>query len=447
MCPTTAEPSVTFSVDRQRASSARSVRFPFRVANGSTRTSRFDYAVDIDERLRGASFDVRGPISLPPGGSGSGFLEVQLPKALVRPGEYTLGLTLDGSRAIPPSTRCVLVVEANRCVWVPAPELALNPDGSINATLRVVNCGNVDLSLSVDLRHRGGWQFEASPPTLTVEAADGSVEVDIVFRTPAGRSPGPADDVTLELSTDGQAVFSRSLRLVSSAGRPARRSGGMWGRAVMPVVAALVGVLLLSGLGLTTVGRDGRSSPPTSRLGASAPTTSVPTTSSPGIGPARPVAPPPVGAAPPQGEPGVVLPPPSEATRPGPSSPAPPGRVPAVAPPPGYQLGVNPTSLDFKYIPFDKQSAPLSATVENTGVTEVAIVKEAIDGPQARDFQLKGGCQGRVLTPGDECEVVVYAYPRFGSPDGNLSATLTVTPDAGPALVVALVGKTMPTPQ
>src|SRR5205823_7007104 len=109
------------------------------------------------------------------------------------------------------------------------------------------------------IRHKHGWNFEIDSPELTVNSGVKGVKAKLTLRPPKGRSARPGDEVTLDISWQGQTLLVEPLKgriRAKLAPPPVVRNAIVVGSAV---------VALVGGLGVWAAGRTrpGPSLPPT----------------------------------------------------------------------------------------------------------------------------------------------------------------------------------------
>ena len=131
----------------------------------------------------------------------AGELVVDVPTD-ARPGGYVLRLVAMAAGQEISDTDIVLCVEGERCLRaVSLPKLSVEADGTVLLTLRVVNCGMVDVNLLLRARHEDGWSFEVDSPELIIGVAKGPVTVKVTLRSPSGRKVKRGDRITVEVET------------------------------------------------------------------------------------------------------------------------------------------------------------------------------------------------------------------------------------------------------
>jgi hypothetical protein len=139
----------------------------------------------------------------------------------------------------------MLRVEAKRCVrLIPPAVFRLNPDGTVTATIPLVNCSNVDLNISLRIRHKQGWEFEIDAPQLNLGTGVGPVKITVTLRPPHGRSAADGDGISLEITCQGQTLHLSPHHVEFRAGPPAwmRPSVTLPAGALLVVGAAVLGV-------------------------------------------------------------------------------------------------------------------------------------------------------------------------------------------------------------
>ncbi len=135
--------------------------------------------------------------------------------------------------------------------YTTAPSVRLNADGTATLTAGIVNCGPVNLTVDLRVRHVDGWVFDVDVPKLTLAADAGPVTVTTVVGQPNALSIEAGDHLRVELIADGNVLASAtvSLRAPESDGRrPARRfvSSGLVA-ALLVLAAAAIGNALSAG--------------------------------------------------------------------------------------------------------------------------------------------------------------------------------------------------------
>jgi hypothetical protein len=146
-------------------------------------------------------------VLVPVGGRGLGEVVVDVPGD-ARTGRYSLRLVATAAGQTIAAADFGLSVRGERrgvierCLRVlGAPKFSLQPDGSVQVTLQVVNCGGVDATLVVQARHRDGWSFVVEDPHLVIGAHRGPVTVKVTLRPPVGRKVDRGDQITVEVDT------------------------------------------------------------------------------------------------------------------------------------------------------------------------------------------------------------------------------------------------------
>lgn len=189
------EPRAGITIDPSEAEAAAGaqVRFTFPVNQGDA-----------------AAYSVESPdvavrswcrVLLPAGRSGRGELVVDVP-ADTGPGRYHLRLVATAWGRTIASGAVTLRIGGEGCLRIASvPKFSLEPDGTLLATLRVVNCGIIDGHLSLRAHHEDGWSFSVDAPELVIGVGKGPVTVQITLRPPLGRSVGRGDRVTVEVET------------------------------------------------------------------------------------------------------------------------------------------------------------------------------------------------------------------------------------------------------
>ncbi|WP_183095880.1 choice-of-anchor D domain-containing protein [Nocardioides stalactiti] len=95
-------------------------------------------------------------------------------------------------------------------------------------------------------------------------------------------------------------------------------------------------------------------------------------------------------------------------------------------------------ALAFGSEPVGDPSAPLTATVTNTGDASLSLDAPTLTGTGASQFQVtENECAGTVVAPGDDCRITLAFDPTTR---GAKTATLNLPNDAGAALTVSLSG-------
>jgi hypothetical protein len=173
-----------------------------------------------------------------PGAGAPGELVIDVP-AEARPARYRLRLVATRQGRSVAAADVVLRVEGQRCLKLVAlPKFELQADGTVVATLRVVNCGGLDVTLVVRARHENGWSFTVDDPELVIGVGEDPVTVKVKLRPPADGTAERGDRITVEVDTGGgwQSFPGRVLR-------PLRTPLIVAAVAVVAVVAAASGVV------------------------------------------------------------------------------------------------------------------------------------------------------------------------------------------------------------
>jgi HYDIN/CFA65/VesB-like, Ig-like domain len=189
----------------------------------------------------GIAYHVHGPearvsswcsVLVPVAHTRSGQLVIDVP-ADARPGRYLLRLSATSSGAVIAAGDVTLRVRERTCLRLTAkPKLTPQPDGTLVMTLRVVNCGGVDVKLVLRARHEHGWSFTVDEPELVIGNDGGPVTVKVTLRAPVGREVQGGDRVEVEVKAG-----DRTLSL------PARLPRAHW-----PWLGGAAAVLLAAGL-------------------------------------------------------------------------------------------------------------------------------------------------------------------------------------------------------
>lgn len=102
----------------------------------------------------------------------------------------------------------------------------------------------------------------------------------------------------------------------------------------------------------------------------------------------------------------------------------------------GAEASIDTASLDFGSVRVNATSAPLAATVTNTGETALIVGAANLSGVDAGQFAVSANdCSGEALAPGASCVLSVRVTPTSRE---TKAATLTVAHDAGASAIVDL---------
>jgi hypothetical protein len=138
-----------------------------------------------------------------PSAGAPGELLIDVP-AEARPARYRLRLVATRQGRSVAAADVILRVEGDRCLKIVAlPKFELQADGTVVATLRVVNCGGLDVTLVVRARHESGWSFTVDDPELVIGVGEDPVTVKVTLRPPADATVERGDRITLEVETGG----------------------------------------------------------------------------------------------------------------------------------------------------------------------------------------------------------------------------------------------------
>lgn len=207
-----------------------------------------------DHRLDGLTYDVEtasdpamevrwsvnGPSSLEPGQRAS-IVVTLLPESASHNAALTVRLTVAGAHGRQTTAETIVVFGDERCAaFAAAPSLTLSPDGSVTASVMLVNCGLFKISLRLSARCDDGSTLTIDRPEVTLAAGDDPISVTFTMRRPDGRHVGEDEHVRVELISD-DAVLAWTQAGVRAALRPPSRHGV--GRAIGTVAGA---VLLLA---------------------------------------------------------------------------------------------------------------------------------------------------------------------------------------------------------
>jgi hypothetical protein len=233
-----------FTISQRSAKPGDVVQFPLFLSNNSSHPWKCRYDLEADKQLQHA-WTVVAPDAVGPAQRRQGHLEIRVPKGgRLQPGTYHLSLqAIPNDSSEPAVAEAVLVVEAKRCVFLPSvPKFDLQPDGSVIATLSLGNCGNIDCKASIQIRHKEGWKFEIDSPELTVKSGIKGVNAKLTLRPPSGKSARPGDEVTLDISWQGQTLLVQPLKghiKVEFGPPPVVRKAIVVGTAVVALVGGL----------------------------------------------------------------------------------------------------------------------------------------------------------------------------------------------------------------
>jgi hypothetical protein len=89
-------------------------------------------------------------------------------------------------------------------------------------------------------------------------------------------------------------------------------------------------------------------------------------------------------------------------------------------------VNLAPTSLNFGKMPVGTTSAPMNATLSNTGTGTLLISSMALTGPNSADYVQTNNC-GSSVAPGASCAITITFTPGA---TGNRTATLAITDNA-----------------
>ena len=307
-----------FDDHEQQVRSGGTARFRFRMLDGPAHAPNLTYRVEArDDRFdprwcRVSSQSRRG-------GEGNGELIVEIPGGgSVPPGSYHLTLIVRSGAGDTATAECLLTVEASRCGRISArPHVTIDPDGSITASVSLLNCGNVDLEVSIDIRHQGGWRFEADRPDLTLQAGVGPFEAQLAYESPSGRTASPGDEVTVELRHVGTTLHRIDVRLSGTSAIATRRGRPSPWMLIAPLVVAIAGITTVASSPIAFQSDESEAAAPydgEQRATTTAPSTTVaasvssPSTSRPAAPSPSSTAPSPASTAPSPGTPTSAFP-------------------------------------------------------------------------------------------------------------------------------------------
>lgn len=180
--------------------------------------SDFDGSIDVtyDAEVSGeqsAEFRcaVAGPSHLRPGQATPVAVTVSVPRdaaGTAQPRTVRLLATLVGTQASAAGETSIIVGDRPCAAFSTPPELNVAADGTVTATVRVLNCGPFTLTVKLQVRHVEGWTFDVDTPAVTVSAQSGPLTVRTVLRPPPGRSAHTGDDVRFELLASDVVIAS-----------------------------------------------------------------------------------------------------------------------------------------------------------------------------------------------------------------------------------------------
>lgn len=253
---------VTLEATQLRAEPGATVLVAFHVANLGTKQQSVSFHVTCpDEGFDPAWCTFEAPSDLPPGARLPGEVIVRLPSS-ADPGRYDVMVAAVGDDETGVGA-FRLAVERKPCVVLTKPRLRLNPDGSVNAQLTLINCGNVELDGSVQLRHEQGWDFQLEQPEFRLQLDAGPLDVEVTATPPEDRSAEPGR-ITIEIADETGVLHVREeVQLLASTAEkaPARerraasrqdsrsargRRALVWLALIAIVGAAVIGAALIS---------------------------------------------------------------------------------------------------------------------------------------------------------------------------------------------------------
>lgn len=225
------QPFITVYPTELHASPGGHVRFQFTGVGDQT----VAYSVHCGEPEVASWFRVL----LPAADGRAGELIVDVPDD-ARPGRHPLRLVAMAMGREVAAGELTLRIVGERCLRVvTAPTFSLETDGTVEVTLRVLNCGTVDATLVLRAHHQDGWSFDIDAPELVIGVDEGPVTVKVVLRPGSGRSVDRGDRITVEVETGAgwQPIVSRM---------PGPRP--IWRRVAAVAVLVLVGAIAVGGL-------------------------------------------------------------------------------------------------------------------------------------------------------------------------------------------------------
>lgn len=140
-------------------------------------------------------------VLLPAADGRAGELIVDVPDD-APPGRHPLRLVATAMGREVAAGELTLRIVGERCLRiVAAPTFSLEADGTVEVTLRVLNCGTVDAELVLRARHQEGWSFDIDAPELVIGVDEGPVTVKVVLRPDSRGSVDRGDRITIEVET------------------------------------------------------------------------------------------------------------------------------------------------------------------------------------------------------------------------------------------------------
>jgi hypothetical protein len=258
---------VQFDRDEYRVAPGADVRLKALVSSDLDGPVDVMYGAEISgEQAAEFRLDVAGPSRLQPGLQTPVTVTVRVPrKATVtpEPRRVRLRATRTGSQ-VSASGETAVIVGGKRCAEFSAlPELHVAADGTVTATVRVLNCGPLSLTLKLRARHAEGWTFDVDTPEMTLSAQSGPITVKVVLKPPDGRSVDGGDQVTLELQAFDEVLASKDVRIQrpppTDRGSSRRRVGRVVAAGGVIAAVAIAAVLIA----LAALGSSGGSNPTT----------------------------------------------------------------------------------------------------------------------------------------------------------------------------------------
>lgn len=138
----------------------------------------------------------------------------------------------------------------DRCAaFATPPRVTVTPDGSVTASVELVNCGPLTISLMLRARREDGVALTIDRPEITLTAGDDPISVTITLRRSDGRPVDAHDVIDLDLVSDGLVLASTQAAVRPDLRPPPTRSGARRVR----VAAAVIGAALLLALAVPVV--------------------------------------------------------------------------------------------------------------------------------------------------------------------------------------------------
>lgn len=250
---------VEFERSEHRITAGDRVELRAAVVNDEGRPVEVTYDVETaSDPATDVRWAVAGPTSLEPGQRAAIGVILALPVSPQPPPlRVRLTATTRGGRAAAAGT-VVRFGDDDRCAaFASPPRLTLAPDGSVTASVELLNCGPFTITLKVRARREDGASLTIDRPEITLAAGDDPISVSITLRRSDGRPLADHEVLDLELVSDGLLLASTQAAVRTALRPPPRRSVARRVRAALAVITAALLLALAAPVVADLLGGEG----------------------------------------------------------------------------------------------------------------------------------------------------------------------------------------------